>query len=104
MRELVERVVGAIGIAARVEVHETDEEMLVTCTGGDLGLLIGKHGQTIDALQYLANAAVYRSGARQVGDGRRGRLPRPPPPDARGDRRSQLPSVQLTASGCCSSR
>jgi spoIIIJ-associated protein len=62
VRELVERVVGAMGIVAHVDVRETDEEVLVTCSGGDLGLLIGKHGQTIDALQSVANAAVYRSG------------------------------------------
>ncbi len=62
LRELVERVVGAMGIAARVEVRETGAEVLVTCTGDELGLLIGKHGQTIDALQAVANAAVYRSG------------------------------------------
>ena len=32
-------------------------------TGGDLGLLIGRHGQTIDAVQYLANAAMHRGGS-----------------------------------------
>jgi spoIIIJ-associated protein len=32
----------------------------VTCTGSDLGLLIGKHGQTIDAIQYLVNAIARR--------------------------------------------
>jgi spoIIIJ-associated protein len=63
MRQLVETVVGAMGIAARVDAHETDDGVLVTCTGDDLGLLIGKHGQTIDALQYVANAASFRSGA-----------------------------------------
>jgi spoIIIJ-associated protein len=63
MRELVETVVGAMGIVARVDVRETSDGVLVTCTGGDLGLLIGKHGQTIDALQYVANAASFRSGA-----------------------------------------
>jgi spoIIIJ-associated protein len=63
MRELVETVVGAMGIIARVDVHETEDGVLVTCTGDDLGLLIGKHGQTIDALQYVANAASFRSGA-----------------------------------------
>jgi spoIIIJ-associated protein len=63
MRELVETVVGAMGISARVDVHDTADHVLVTCTGGDLGLLIGKHGQTIDALQYVANAAAFRSGA-----------------------------------------
>jgi spoIIIJ-associated protein len=62
VRALVERVVGAMGIGARVDVRETDDEVLVTCTGGDLGLLIGKHGQTIDALQHVANAALHRGG------------------------------------------
>jgi spoIIIJ-associated protein len=63
MRELVEHVVAAMGIAARVAVRETEEELVVTCSGDDLGLLIGKHGQTIDALQYVANSVLYRSGA-----------------------------------------
>ena len=41
--------------------------MVATVTGGDLGVLIGRHGQMIDALQYLANAIAHRS----VGDDRR---------------------------------
>ena len=63
VRELVERVAGAIGVSTRVDVREDDEEIVATCTGGDLGVLIGRHGQTIDALQYIANAALYRSAA-----------------------------------------
>jgi spoIIIJ-associated protein len=67
VRGIVERVVAAMGVGARVELRETDEEILVTCAGGDVGLLIGKHGQTIDALQYVVNAAVYRrSGGKPV--------------------------------------
>jgi spoIIIJ-associated protein len=66
-RELLERVVGALGVDARVDVAEADEEVVVTVTGGDLGVLIGRHGQMIDALQYLANAMAHRS----VGDDRR---------------------------------
>jgi spoIIIJ-associated protein len=62
VRELVERVVGAMGLATRVSVREGDDEVVATCTGGDLGLLIGRHGQTIDALQTVANAVVYRTG------------------------------------------
>jgi spoIIIJ-associated protein len=61
-RAIVERVVGAIGVGARVEVRESGGEISVVCSGGDLALLIGKHGQTIDALQYLVNAAVFRHG------------------------------------------
>lgn len=63
MRELVETVVRAMGIAARVDARESADGVLVTCSGGELGLLIGKHGQTIDALQYVANAASFRTGA-----------------------------------------
>jgi spoIIIJ-associated protein len=66
-QELLERVVGALGLDARVDVTEGDEEVVATVTGGDLGVLIGRHGQMIDALQYLANAMAHRS----VGDERR---------------------------------
>jgi spoIIIJ-associated protein len=64
VRGLVERVVAALGVGARVGVRETEDEILVTCSGGDLGVLIGKHGQTIDALQVVANAAL-RGGERK---------------------------------------
>ena len=66
-RELLERVVSALDVEARVDVTEADEEVVATVTGGDLGVLIGRHGQMIDALQYLANAMAHRS----VGDERR---------------------------------
>jgi spoIIIJ-associated protein len=59
-RALVERVTAAIGADCQVEVEEDDDRIVVSCSGGDLGLLIGRHGQTIDALQYLANAIVYK--------------------------------------------
>jgi spoIIIJ-associated protein len=62
VRAIVERVVAAVGAGAHVELREADGEIFVTCSGGDLALLIGKHGQTIDALQYLANVAVFRRG------------------------------------------
>jgi spoIIIJ-associated protein len=62
VRSLVEQVVVAIGTGSQVAVRETDEEITVACAGGVAGLLIGKHGQTIDALQYVANAAVHRRG------------------------------------------
>jgi spoIIIJ-associated protein len=62
VRGLVERVTAAIGVPARVDVIENDEELQVLCSGGDLGLLIGKHGHTIDSLQYVANVVVHRAG------------------------------------------
>jgi spoIIIJ-associated protein len=59
-RELVYRIVDGIGVNAQVDVDESEETITVSCTGPDLGMLIGRHGQTIDAIQYLANAAMYR--------------------------------------------
>ncbi len=60
LREIVDRIAREIGVRCTLEVVESDEELRVTCTGGELGLLIGKHGQTIDAIQYLANAILFR--------------------------------------------
>jgi spoIIIJ-associated protein len=59
-RELVQRIVDGIGVSAQVDVAEGEEAITVSCVGPDLGMLIGRHGQTIDAIQYLANAAMYR--------------------------------------------
>jgi spoIIIJ-associated protein len=64
-RELVERIVDGIGVGAQVELDEDEETITVTCTGPDLGMLIGRHGQTIDAIQYLVNAAMYRGFAEE---------------------------------------
>ena len=60
LREVVERIAHEIGVQCTVEIEETDEEIRVVCDGNDLGMLIGRHGQTIDAIQYLANAIVFR--------------------------------------------
>jgi spoIIIJ-associated protein len=66
LRELVDHVAAAIGVRCRVEIEENDGVLEATCFGDDLGLLIGRHGQTIDAVQVLASAIVGGSG-----DGRR---------------------------------
>jgi spoIIIJ-associated protein len=61
VREIVERIADALGLHCRIELDETDEAIVASCTGRDLGMLIGKHGQTIDAIQYLVNAILARS-------------------------------------------
>jgi spoIIIJ-associated protein len=60
LREVVERIAREIGVQCTVEIDETDEELRAVCDGNDLGMLIGRHGQTIDAIQYLANAIIFR--------------------------------------------
>jgi spoIIIJ-associated protein len=61
VRELLERVVAGIGVSSAVRIEERDDEVVATLSGPDLGILIGRHGQTIDALQYLANAIAHRA-------------------------------------------
>jgi spoIIIJ-associated protein len=60
LRELIERIAAALGAPVAVTITEDDESITATLTGPDLGLVIGKHGKTIDAIQYLANAIVWR--------------------------------------------
>lgn len=60
LRDAVERVVDELDLGATVAVTESDEELRATVEGEDLGLLIGKHGTTIDALQHLAMRIALR--------------------------------------------
>ena len=66
-RALLERTLAALALPGSVRVDEGDDEVTATVTGPDLGVLIGRHGQMIDALQYLANAIAHRT----VGEDRR---------------------------------
>jgi spoIIIJ-associated protein len=63
VRELLEHVVGAFGIQGQIELRESDEEIAAVIRGESLGLIIGRHGQTIDALQHLAYRIAMDEGA-----------------------------------------
>jgi spoIIIJ-associated protein len=63
VREVVTTITTTLGINCRIDIAEEDGVIAVTCSGRDLGLLIGRHGQTIDAIQYLCNAILARRGA-----------------------------------------
>jgi spoIIIJ-associated protein len=67
VRLLMTRIVTGLGIDGRIDVREDEESIVVTCSGADVALLIGRHGQTIDAVQYLLNAIAHRT----QGDGRK---------------------------------
>jgi spoIIIJ-associated protein len=54
VRELLERIADAAGVDATVEVRDADDGLHAEFVGEDLGLLVGHHGQTIDAIQHLA--------------------------------------------------
>jgi spoIIIJ-associated protein len=61
LRALLTRITATIGVDARIDVREDEETVTATCSAADAGLLIGRHGQTIDAVQYLVNAIAHRT-------------------------------------------
>jgi spoIIIJ-associated protein len=60
-RWLVSRIATALGIDASLDVDESKETITITVSGPDVAVLIGRHGQTIDAVQYLLNVIQYRA-------------------------------------------
>lgn len=61
VRELVEGVLEQLGLKGKVEVREGEQRIEAEIVGeDDYGLLIGRRGQTIDALQLLCYQAAFR--------------------------------------------
>jgi spoIIIJ-associated protein len=61
VRELIEGVLDELDLEGEVEVRESEDRIEAEVVGSeDYGLLIGKRGQTIDALQLLAYQAAFR--------------------------------------------
>jgi spoIIIJ-associated protein len=68
VREVLEEVVAALGLNGRVAVARDHEVVTGTVDGEDLGLFIGRHGQTIDAVQHLIFRIALARGAGDEGD------------------------------------
>jgi spoIIIJ-associated protein len=60
IRDLSASVVKAMGFEARIDVYDADGFIAVDVAPDNTALFIGQKGETIDALQYLLNAAIYR--------------------------------------------
>jgi spoIIIJ-associated protein len=60
VQDLLELIVDALGLEADVEVAADGDTVTGTLVGDDLGLFIGRHGQTIDAVQHLAQRIVFK--------------------------------------------
>ena len=56
----LQKVFAAMQLEATIEVEETEESVKLNLSGKGLGILIGRRGQALDALQYLLNLAVNR--------------------------------------------
>jgi spoIIIJ-associated protein len=63
LRELLEKICTGLGAPCSVDITEDEERLFATLSGPELGLVIGKRGHTIDAIQYVANAVAYRGEA-----------------------------------------
>jgi len=54
VRELLDQINTALALDAEVEVAQDGDHIRAVLHGQDMGLFIGRHGQTIDAVQHLA--------------------------------------------------
>ena len=51
-----------MGFDIEVSCKEDEQYLLLTLSGDNLGNIIGRRGETLDALQYLTNLVAYRQG------------------------------------------
>lgn len=68
-RRLIEDVLAAMSLEVTIGTEEREGATVFNLEGPDLGILIGRRGQTVDALQYLVNLAANR-----IGEGERARI------------------------------
>jgi spoIIIJ-associated protein len=57
---VLERIVEELALDAEVSISEDEDEIRGDVDGEDVGLLIGRHGQTIDAVQLLCYQIAFR--------------------------------------------
>ncbi|MCL2357517.1 MAG: protein jag [Defluviitaleaceae bacterium] len=66
VKDFLREVTLAMGLTVNIETNQRDKHLYVNLTGENMGILIGKRGQTLDALQYITNLAVGRHGDLQM--------------------------------------
>jgi len=62
-KQFLREVTAAMNLPLTVTTSLKDKQLLVNLTGDDMGILIGKRGQTLDSLQYLVNLVVNKGNA-----------------------------------------
>jgi len=66
LEELLEEIADGLQLDVDVDVEERDGVLSGRLEGEDVGLFIGRHGQTIDAVQHLAQRIVFPEGPAAV--------------------------------------
>lgn len=59
-KKYLEDITSKMGIDAKVTIHETSDYIKMIIAGDSLGVIIGRRGETLDAIQYLTNLVVNR--------------------------------------------
>jgi spoIIIJ-associated protein len=62
LTELLKEIVDGLGLEGEVVVEQVEDVLRGSVEGEDVGLLIGRRGQTIDAVQHLAQRIVFPGG------------------------------------------
>lgn len=65
-QEFLEEIFSLMKLEVKIEKVTNQEHTIFNIRGNDLGILIGKHGQTLDALQYLTNLTANRDAESKV--------------------------------------
>jgi spoIIIJ-associated protein len=66
LEELLEEIADGLQLDVDVDVEEREGLLAGRLEGEDVGLFIGRHGQTIDAVQHLAQRIVFPDGPSAV--------------------------------------
>lgn len=62
-KEFLKEMFIAMGLIVNVETSLVDKHLEIKISGDDMGIIIGKRGQTLDAIQYLVNLVVNKGTA-----------------------------------------
>ncbi|KAF1085911.1 R3H domain protein [Sporotomaculum syntrophicum] len=60
-QEFLSKIMNIMNLDVKIELIEKEEKVLININGPDLGILIGKRGETLDAIQYLANLSANKN-------------------------------------------
>ena len=65
-RNFLREVTVSMGLSVQVETNVKEKHLYINMVGENMGVLIGKRGQTLDSLQYLTNLVVNRCGVPEI--------------------------------------
>lgn len=65
-RDFLEDVFTCMGVRVAIDISRTDKVMNINLSGESMGIIIGKHGDTLDALEHLVSLAVNRGDGEYV--------------------------------------